>query len=189
MRAFIAIDISEEVRTALGRVAESLSSQTKKEVRWVAPENLHLTLKFLGKMDAEKQQKSVEKVLEKSVKGASPLVLTCKGLGAFPHWKKIRILWAGLEGETESLIQYCERLEEVLEPLGFERELGKISPHITLGRVRFYSRKSLWPNTLQLMPVQKYGDIRVDHVTLYKSELTKEGAIYRALRRIPFSNH
>ena len=131
VRAFIAVDISQEARAALAGVAERLQQQGVSGVRWVRPEGIHLTLKFLGEIDTDLVGKILE-AMERAVDGTMPLTLALSEPGAFPNANSPRVIWVGLQGRPGPL----ERAPEPDRPGGAsDRRLSqgdqslRTSPH------------------------------------------------------------
>jgi len=185
IRAFLAFDISEEVKKSLGALVETLRSQAK-EVKWAEPKNFHVTVKFFGNVDEEKLLESISTVVGKNTVGLKPVSLSCVGIGCFPKWQYPRVIWAGLMGESQGLIHLQKSLEASFETLGFPKEGREFKLHLTLGRVRVMPRNASWIKTLEAMKGKKFGETIVDHLTLYKSVLTKQGPIYTAVKEFKF---
>lgn len=186
IRSFLAFDISEEVRKSLGGLIETLRSQTK-EVKWVKPENFHVTAKFFGNIDEDKMIPLIQEVVEKNIKGVDPVLLSCQGVGAFPTWQRPRVFWADLKGESASLIQLQKNLEGGFERMGFPKEDREFKMHLTIGRLTGRPKYASWMGVLEKMRDVVFGHVRIDHLTLYKSQLTKQGPVYTPLSRFDFS--
>jgi RNA 2',3'-cyclic 3'-phosphodiesterase len=131
MRLFLAIELSDPFRQHLARVQEGLGAVTK--TGWTRPQNLHLTLKFLGEVPDERVGELCEGL--RAVVAAGPIRLQAEQLLCFPSNGPVRIISAGLRG-TPELADLVERIESACEPLGFGRERRLYRPHITLGRAR-----------------------------------------------------
>lgn len=181
LRLFIAVELPEEVMRYIGETVEELRRQGITGIRWVRGEGVHLTLKFLGDT-AEEQVAGILSCMSIAVAGASPFVLHVQGAGAFPNMRVPRVLWLGVQGDMEPLLQIHERLEEALEAQGFVREARAFSAHLTLGRVN----GRLSPTTLERL-AQAMEELRtakplvlpVAALSLMESQLTSRGAIYR----------
>ncbi len=172
MRAFIAIDLPEKIKS---RIAE-LEDDFKKcdlAFRWVRPENLHLTLKFLGDINQEQVSKIKEAITKISGKFTS-FQASLNDFGFFPNERNPRIFFISIDKE-ELLKSIARELEEGLEPLGFDKE-NRFKSHITLARIKDLK------NIDDLKP--KIENIRLDEkflihaIILYESTLTGEGPIY-----------
>jgi RNA 2',3'-cyclic 3'-phosphodiesterase len=133
VRTFVAVFPPPEVRRALVGAAHELP--VVGEVRWVRPENVHLTLKFLGDV-SEDDLDRVAEALEPVRLRHGPFEAGLSGFGAFPSSRKARIVWAGIGDGSEPLRALARDVEASLEPLGFEREDRAYVPHLTLGRAR-----------------------------------------------------
>src|SRR5688572_28047654 len=134
MRLFIAVEIEEAVRNRLAEVRRKMRYLNAK-ITWVAPQNFHFTLKFLGETD-EAKISAIHDAMEKTVSDSAPIGCNLKGLGQFP-----RVIWAGIEGETERLAALASRLDAELGKLGFPPETRDFRPHLTLGRIKFVGDK------------------------------------------------
>ncbi|HEY82587.1 MAG TPA: RNA 2',3'-cyclic phosphodiesterase [Dehalococcoidia bacterium] len=186
IRAFIAIELPEEIKSALGQLQAELKKTSPPPVKWVDPEAIHLTLKFLGNIATEKVDK-ITKVIEEAAEGISPFHLEVKGLGTFPNLRKVRVIWVGVEGELAPLSQLQRRIESKLAPLGFAPEGRPFTPHLTLGRVREQASSAEQQRLGQLIASTRFeGNHRfeVSWVSLMRSQLTREGAIYHRLSAI-----
>ena len=149
IRSFIAIDLPDEIRTELGELQKSLKAGPQNYVKWVSPDSIHLTLKFLGDIAPDKIE-AITGAIRESVENIPPFVLQIKGLGVFPNLKRIQIIWVGLTGNLESLQRIQKNIEENLAIIDYPEETREFTPHLTLGRVRFQPP----PNELQ-----KFGQL------------------------------
>ncbi len=171
MRAFVAVFPPPEV------VKETLAAarlSPDKRIRLTRPENVHLTLKFLGDV-REELLDDIRAVLEKVCAGHAPFEAALAGLGAFPSARRARILWAGVGEGSGRLRSLATDLDTGLASLGFERERHPYTPHMTLGRVRGK------PAKLQLPPVFIDSKFRVESIELVESVLSPEGPVYETL--------
>ncbi|PKB71967.1 MAG: 2'-5' RNA ligase [SAR202 cluster bacterium Io17-Chloro-G6] len=135
IRSFIAIPVPSAGIQALEDAAAKLDSDFGGSVRWVRPEGIHLTLKFMGDIQAE----MVERVLAALPPVAarfSPFELSISGLGVFPNPRRPRVLWAGVRGDLETLSELQLAVDDAVGKLGLPKEDRRYSPHLTLGRVR-----------------------------------------------------
>lgn len=183
IRTFVAINISSELREAFKTFTEELI-KIGGDVKWVMPESIHLTLKFLGNLPASKIE-PVNKVVQKACMGYSSFRLKSGGKGAFPTLKRPRIFWVGLtETDNHILAGLQSKVERELSEIGFEKEGRKFHPHLTVGRVR--SSKKITEVTKEFMDYH-FPEIEfiVDQVLVMKSELTPRGAIYSIQKAIP----
>jgi 2'-5' RNA ligase len=184
MRTFIAIEIPEQVKTELARLQSDLR-RVQADVSWTKPENIHLTLRFLGEVE-EKKLEALKRVCAESAAEFAPFVLALKGAGVFPNFRQPRVLWAGLAGETETAARLQRRLEEGLVSLGFAPEDKPFKPHLTVGRVK--SGK----NARQVAALAEIAELpalsfEVGEIVLMKSELHTAGARYTPLAKCVLS--
>jgi 2'-5' RNA ligase len=183
VRAFIAIELPDTVRAALSRLQNDLKGSTSAPVKWVEPGAIHLTLKFLGNISASAIS-DIAKSLSEGVKPVAPFRLGLGQTGAFPNPHAPRVVWVGLEGDTTALSTLQQSVELAVIPLGFEREQRRFSAHLTLGRVRDQAtpadRRTLGEAVASLV-IKPSVPFDVSSVSLMRSTLTREGAIYNRL--------
>jgi 2'-5' RNA ligase len=175
VRAFVAIFPPPELQAAVTGALETVQHLNDK-VRWVRPENIHLTLKFLGNVQ-EETLGNLCAALEETCAGHKPFDIGLVRLGAFPSARRARILWIGVDAGSDQLRALAADLESALIPLGFEREKRAFTPHLTLARVR--SR----PVNFDGRPTT-IGDLRfrVRHIELIESTLSPKGGTYRTIQ-------
>ena len=182
MRAFIAVDLAPEIKSAVEALVRALRRKGG-DVAWVKPEAMHLTLKFLGDI-TEEEAGAVKALLERVAAGRLPFLLRLKGTGTFPPGGRAntRILWAGIE-ETPELMELQSALEAECEKTGFPREDRAFHAHLTLGRVK--SRDGLEPvlGELERNREIELGGMSVAALTFYKSILSPSGPRYEVLAR------
>jgi 2'-5' RNA ligase len=178
MRLFIALPLPREIEEELGKIIFVLK-QKGGRVKWVAPKNIHLTVKFLGEVENDKVE-DIKKAVT-TIAGKYPII---KGrinqLGGFPNLSRPRVIWVGLEGEIERIMALVEEVEAAMERLGFAREEKKFSPHITLGRIKESYGIGDLVNLLkshQTAPME----LALDNLVLFQSTLTPQGPIYKSL--------
>jgi len=176
MRVFLAADLSKEVRKALGEVQRALRPVSD-TARWVAPESIHITLKFLG----EVREQGLDEIHE-GLAGLSwkPFTVRVHGIGFFPGTRSPRVLWAGMEAPTMEGL--AEQLDTRMERLGFEKERRKFRPHITLARARDTRMDSSLVTAGSQFEEHEFGSFLVDRIFLFKSNLKPTGAVYEKLR-------
>jgi len=183
IRSFITVELSGEVKQALTRLQEKLRAGSRAPVRWVDPNNIHLTLKFLGDID-ENITGRITAVMEEAASGTYPFHLEVSGLGVFPNPRRVQVVWVGLSGQVEKLGKLQKRIESGLVPLGFAAESRSFTPHLTLARVRDRAtpqeRQDLG-RLIEGMRFESGASMNVDSVNLMKSQLTREGPIYSRL--------
>jgi len=186
IRAFIAVELPDEVKAGLAQLQAQLKAGQQAAVKWVDPYAVHLTLKFLGNIAVDKTGE-ITRAIEEAVQGISPLHLEVKELGAFPNFKRVRVAWVGVSGEVAKLGQIQQRIEANLAPLGFTRESRPFTPHLTLARLRERASPNEQQSFGQLIASTRfeaeYG-FDVDSISLMRSELSREGAIYSRISSI-----
>lgn len=183
IRAFIAVELPGEVASFLARLQDDLRKREQAPVKWVHPESIHLTLKFLGNIDARKVD-AVAAAISGAAKGIGPLRLRLGAPGAFPNLRAPRVICIGLEGQTEELSNLHRNIDRALVPLGFSPEKRRFSPHLTLGRVRDKAAPNEWRllgEAVSTLKVETSLAFEAMAVSLMRSTLTREGAIYDRL--------
>ncbi len=180
IRSFIAIELPDELKSELVQLEAQLKSGRQSGVKWVDPYSIHLTLKFLGSIAVDRVE-GITRAMEEAARGIYPFRLEVKGLGVFPNFRRAQVAWVGLSGEVDKLDQLQKRLEPSLTSLGFAPESRRFTPHLTLARLR---------NQVSLDERQRFGQlitgtafeadcaIEADAISLIRSQLTREGAIY-----------
>ena len=184
LRTFIAVELDEELLGNLGNLQDRLRGQVApRSVRWVRPEGIHLTLKFLGETQPE-QVEAVKAALDQAASEVSPFTFTVGGLGCFPNTRRPRVIWVGLHEPTGTLSRLWDAVESCVAPLGFPAEKRPFRPHLTLGRVQRYASKSEVREIGEVIASSAIGtldEMRVSQVCYIKSDLRPGGAVYTAL--------
>jgi 2'-5' RNA ligase len=183
LRTFIAVSISQEKRNLIADYQRQLKSLGG-DVRWVRPEGIHITLKFLGDVPGSKTGE-IEKNLRTVVQGLNPFSVSLEGCGGFPNLRKPRVLWIGIKEGAEQLSRLAEDIDHLLHQIGFEKEKRSYSAHLTLGRVRSPQNMDKIIETMLTKPFQG-GQFSVDSIHLMKSDLRPSGAVYAQLATIKF---
>ncbi len=187
MRTFIAINLDPEIKKALTQLIDELKIRhtESRGIRWVRPEGMHLTLKFLGEI-GENQIPLIEGSLRKISEKYSPFSLKIKGTGYFPPKSKApRVFWIGIE-EEGILEKLHIQLEEEMEKLGFPKEKRKFHPHLTLGRVKTSSNLRGILDLLEQYNEKILGEMEVQKMTFFRSVLKPTGAEYSVLSEFEF---
>jgi len=180
IRSFIAIELPDELKSELTRLEARLKSDKQPWVKWVNPHSIHLTLKFLGNIAVDRTGE-ITRAIENAVQGISPFHLEVKELGVFPNLRRVQVAWVGISGEVDKLSQLQKRIETNLTPLGFTPETRAFTPHLTLARLRDQASLDERQRFGQLIANAKFDTaytIEVDAISLMRSQLTREGAIY-----------
>ncbi len=181
IRTFIALELPPAVISLLGKVQEDLKSKGIR-AKWVKPENIHLTLKFIGNVSPDDIEK-ISRAMAGAAEGFAGINLIANGVGVFPGIKRPRVIWVGLGGQTQLLLALQRALENNLEPLGFKREKRSFKGHLTLGRIR----KTIQPNKIRPILLEYAAltseQFTVRRISLFKSELKPTGAVYSQLQQ------
>ncbi|MFZ5564268.1 MAG: RNA 2',3'-cyclic phosphodiesterase [Thermodesulfobacteriota bacterium] len=175
----MAFDLPAEVIDDLACIQKTIADGGVK-IGWVAPQNIHLTVKFLGEISPEAVQKAMA-VAGQAVKGGAPMQLAAKGIGVFPDMNRPRVVWAGLSGDLRSLVDFQRILEENLATACFEKEKRSFKAHVTLGRVK--SAVDVRKLAAAMSPCLDFQSksFCIDRLMVYKSDLTAGVPIYTRL--------
>jgi RNA 2',3'-cyclic 3'-phosphodiesterase len=180
LRSFIAIDVNDEIRTALARMQQTLARGPVK-VKWTAPENIHLTMKFLGEV-ADAQTDALTAAMAAAVANAGPIIYKVEGLGTFPVRGAPRVVWAGVSQGSAGISRLQAGLEKQLGPLGFEPE-KRFVPHVTLGRVKSPKGARGLTDVIKQQGAVAFGTCRAEELVLYRSKLMPQGAVYSVVAK------
>jgi 2'-5' RNA ligase len=180
MRLFVAINFSPDLKDVLAGLLEELR-QLPVTVKWVPPENIHLTLKFLGEV-APARVEEIGAALRRAAVGVNPWHLEVKGTGVFPNWRNPRVVWVGVDSE-EPLYALQQQVTREYLALGFPA--ASFTPHLTLGRLRPGTASGPLQDRLKSLAGVSWGRERVAAVSLMESSLTPRGAVYRPVLTVP----
>jgi 2'-5' RNA ligase len=186
MRCFAALETGPAARAALGECIASLRA-VGGQVSWVRPENLHLTLRFLGEVTPEQASAYVDH-LRSLLSALAPLELVAEGLGAFPSLRRPSVLWAGVRAVSGDLSAVQRAAEACAADIGLPPEPKLFHPHLTLGRVRApHGLEPLQAAFAELaFAAPGFGDaFPAPAVALFQSELKPGGAVYTRLEEMP----
>lgn len=184
IRSFVALELSDEVREHLVVLLHRLQ-RTNATVKWVEPENLHLTLKFLGEVPEERIE-LVSETLKAVAQATEPFPFTVRGVGGFPDLRRPRVLWVGVEA-VQPLMRLQQLVEKAMERLGFAPEERAYHPHITIGRVKAMVGMEKVREILGEYVNVKFGEVFASHLTLFRSDLSREGPTYTPLAKLNFA--
>ena len=176
IRSFIAVEIPEEVRQKLREVLRELRGSGA-EVKWVHPEGIHVTLKFLGETNRETLE-ALSAVLRPLAAGFAPFEVKAQGLGCFPSLRNPRVVWVGLAEERGALSELQRGIETAAAGFGFPPEERPFKPHLTLGRVRSSKGKIPLIQVIERNAGLGLGSFRSEQVILFRSDLRPGGAVY-----------
>jgi 2'-5' RNA ligase len=189
LRLFVACELPAEMKAALVSLQEALRKKGAPRLRWVRPEGIHLTLKFLGAVPQEKVAAICE-ALAPTVQGIPPLALSLAEVGTFGGRRGARVVWVGTQGDLEPLARLQQRVEKALEPLGFPAERRAFSPHLTLARVPDRAgsdeRQTVW-ELAKTIEGPSASAVIIDELSLMRSILGPGGAVYERVAAFPLS--
>jgi RNA 2',3'-cyclic 3'-phosphodiesterase len=185
MRAFIAIELPKDVKVELAKLQDELK-KSGADVKWVEPDNIHLTLKFLGEID-DKKLDGTYKAMEDAAKEKKLFRMRISSLGAFPKINFPRVIWVGVDKGDAQAKEIAKQLEEKIQKIGIPKEDRPFSSHITIGRLRSGQNKDKLVEELNKL-AGTYGkealEFDVQKITLFKSTLTPKGPIYEAIKEV-----
>jgi RNA 2',3'-cyclic 3'-phosphodiesterase len=183
VRLFVAIEIPDQIRDALTLFVKELRP-TAPHVKWVRPENLHVTLKFLGHTDASNLEK-IETAL-RTIRNPQPVTLEFSGVGFFPNEKRPRVFWAGMNS-SPNLGQLAEAIDHTMHHFGFPLENRPFTPHLTLARLEPPGLPPKLAEAVQRQNSQNFGSLTAREFYLIESKLKPTGAEYTKLQSFPFA--
>lgn len=181
MRAFIAIDLSDEVRAAVEE-AQTRLKQTPIGVKisWTKVANLHLTLQFLGDVEEVVIDK-LKPALQLVAAQHQPFEVSVRGTGAFPDEKRPRVVWIGCSDTGKRLQALARAVQDAMQPFGFTPEHHEFSAHLTLGRIKSPRPDAALTRAMDSLKDTAFGTLRVEAIHLFESQLHPEGSIYTKL--------
>lgn len=199
MRVFIAVDLSKEAKKEISKLLKTLKKKHW-PVKWEKPEKLHQTLAFLGSLTID-QVSQVYQVCQKSARGIKPFSISFKGLGAFPSYDFVRIIWLGLKGDLKDLARLEKNIKREIMAV-FENTANKkninfllsrpFSPHITLGRVekktRLRQRTEIGRQIKGLRILEFKSEVLVNQIVIYQSIFKQGSTVYQPLLVIPLKS-
>lgn len=185
IRAFVGIPLETELKSAVLNLQKQLQDRSgANAVRWTRPEQLHLTLKFLGNVSTEALPK-LKAALSQSCRDIAQFHLTLATLGAFPSLQRASVIWIGLRGELATLKELQMRIEESAGEFANHSEDREFHPHLTIGRVKAPGRTPrALEDALRASAEVELGEWRVTEVKLVQSKLSPQGSIYTPLETI-----
>jgi 2'-5' RNA ligase len=182
VRAFIAIELNPTILQALSDLQASLRQDVPpKLVRWVRPQGIHLTLKFLGDVPRTKVD-SIAEAMRAVCARHAPFSFAVGGMGCFPNPRRPRVVWVGVDEPSGVLARLQRDVDRAISPLGFPAEKRRFHPHLTLGRVKGRNPDAVAALGEYVSRAQvKVGEMRAEAVHLMRSELQPGGAVYTEL--------
>ena len=187
IRAFVAIELDDDTKAHIAAAIETLRQRRIDNLRLVRHEGVHLTLKFLGDIEASRAPQ-VADAMKHAASRQTPFSLTLGAPGVFPNANRARVLWIGLDGDFKALKFLQAEVEEALTSVGFAAERRPFNPHLTIGRMhhrasRFDRRRAT--DALAAIRLPTNQTVAVESISLMKSTLLPDGAIYERIARSP----
>ena len=184
VRTFICIEIPRSISERIGNLQTELKA-IDAQVSWTKPSNIHLTLKFLGAVEASRIQ-NVPRAVQRAVVGINRFEIEISGAGCFPSTRSPRVLWIGLPEVPDALKRLYSNLEDELDREGFAREKRKLSPHLTIGRLRGPKNAT---NLAEMLIESgfKAETFKATEVVVMRSDLNPTGSIYTQQAVIKFA--
>jgi 2'-5' RNA ligase len=181
IRSFFSFDIEDQ--NIIRRLAEvqGMLTNTGANLKLVKPQNIHLTVRFLGNISPSMVDAIYEEMKQLSF---TPFEIELIGLGAFPKLTYPRVVWAGIRKGADKLTDVFEQLEPRLRGLGFKPDHKGFSPHLTIARVRSGRNKAQLINIIRELEDYEFGAIKAEYFRIKKSDLTPKGPIYTTLREV-----
>ena len=181
IRSFIAFDIENEIVVRRLSEVQNMLVNTGANLKLVKPQNIHVTMRFLGNIALHMVDSIHEEMKQVFV---NPFDIELRGLGAFPSMRYTRVVWAGIRKGSDELVNVLDQLEPRLRRLGFKRDTKGFSPHLTIARVRTGRHKAALVKCVEELVDYEFGVTRASCLKLKKSVLTPRGPIYTALREV-----
>ncbi len=186
IRAFLAIEPPKDILRKISDIQDRLKKLFPMDIRWVKPEGMHLTLKFLGDVP-EKDALNISSASGEASSAVGPLAFSVSGLGVFPDIRRPRVVYLEIKGDTDKLESFQKRLESVLAGIGFPEEQRPFRAHLTLGRVKSAKGVSELAKEMEKGNTYTAGEFTATELCLFKSDLTPHGAVYTKLAVCPFA--
>lgn len=182
IRTFICIELSDALRKEIAGYIDSLRD-TGQGVKWIEPENLHITLKFLGDV-SEDRVETVVQAVKLTAKDFNPFAMGFSGIGAFPSMKKPNVLWIGVTHGEQELSALASRIDANLSREGFPREKREFRPHLTIGRIKVPKNIDKLHTAISGMKNVDFGEMKVETITVMESRLYRSGPVYCPLEKV-----
>lgn len=179
LRLFVAVPLPEEILRWLTGLQRALRSMGL-AARWIRPQGMHLTVKFLGRGDPA-QVETLGAALAAAAAQAAPFLLCARGVGVFPGIRGARVIWSGVAGDPAALVALARRIDAGLAPLGFPAEARPFHGHLTLGRIAAPQDPRLIVQAMERHGPERSPDFAVTHLNLLRSELLPGGARHTLL--------
>jgi RNA 2',3'-cyclic 3'-phosphodiesterase len=180
VRVFFSVEIPDEIKENIEKLIGGLELGPMK---WINKKNMHITLKFLGRVEDNKIE-SLVKTVEELLKGFGPIKIGFGGFGAFPDPKHPRVIWSGINGGAGELKKLADKIEDELCKKGYGEEEREFSPHLTIGRIKESIDTAALSRFFKENEQTSPGSFVVNDISLMKSTLMKNGPVYEELKRI-----
>jgi 2'-5' RNA ligase len=184
MRLFLGIPITPALRDQVVELQKHFQTSGA-DITWTAPQNLHITVKFLGELTKE-QAGLVKQAMTSRLSTIEPFQMALRGVGGFPTREQARVIWAGISHGKDPLEKLADAVEKAYGPLGFPTEQKPFRAHLTIGRTRSMAGHKRLVKLLEEVSFRGNSSWPVESVTLFHSELTRQGPVYRPLAVFPF---
>jgi 2'-5' RNA ligase len=186
VRLFVALDLPDEVRRSLAELIARLKPKCR-EARWVRPESMHLTLKFIGHAiaDGDAQKLGELRAALAAIHSSGPVELRFRGVGFFPNERRPRVVWCGIDA-SRNLAEIASEIDRALEPLGMPRENRAFVPHLTLARIEPPRPLDALTREAEELKSTEFGSARESQFYLFESKLKRSGAEYTKLETYSF---
>ena len=187
IRAFLAIRLPDDVTAALGHLTDQMAQARVGGLKPVRPENMHLTLKFFGNINA-RQVESIVDTVTHTAESIRPFTLRLGNVGAYPNNRSPRVLWVGLDGDVAPLQDTHRRIESALEQVGIKPDAREFRPHLTIARIRDHASHAERRRAAEALFSAEFRSglsVPADRISLIRSILQPEGPQYTSLAEIP----
>jgi 2'-5' RNA ligase len=181
IRSFIAFDIDDKSIVRKLSEAQNQLVNTGANLKLVKPENIHITMRFLGNIHSTMVDEIHAKMEELSF---TPFDVELKGIGVFPNMKYLKVIWTGIRQGSDELKKISDQLEPRLRKLGFKSDPKGFSPHLTIARVRTGHNKAELSRCVEELADYEFGVLKAECLRLKKSVLTPKGPIYSTLKEV-----
>lgn len=179
IRCFVAVEIPESIQDLLAEIQEAFRPKIKR-ASWTRPRNIHLTLKFLGEVE-NNSVNQIDASLHRTAGQQKPFSIEIGGVGAFPNLVRPRVLWVGLKRGAAQIKMLAKAINDELCSLGYPNDT-RFHPHLTLARLKNQVNLSTYINLFKKFETIEGALLRVDKITLVKSELRLSGAVYTPIQ-------
>jgi RNA 2',3'-cyclic 3'-phosphodiesterase len=185
IRAFIAIELPTEIKVKLTQLEEQLKS-SRWNAKWVSPESIHLTLKFLGNINVDSIP-HIQEVMEEAALSVATFQIGVSGVGVFPNPQRVQVIWAGLNGDLDKVLELQKLIDAGLLRLGFVPETRPFTAHLTVARMREESRSAEREAAGKIAEATRFEGppFLVESISLMRSQLRHEGLIYTRVVGVP----